>query len=291
MKKRAFLATFLVISGVSLVGCSVGSGNENSGSGTNVSTEANTPTSVRDSSEANSSAEISESATVENSSANNEEKSTSSTEKTTSSQKENETVDKEDQDEELQETVPVQKYSEEEKEKASQEFLEWAVSRAEEGGMAVTDNYFGHGASGSGDWYAVTEDGEIQVQEQDPTKELPGYDAYDIHALGGVVFYTSLSGVIGYDDESDKTQGGAGGGRNYSEVADPEYPLHKYLLGDNGVVYELIGSVDELSAYQDGYGLYDDDGKNKLYEEEFTFKVSDDQDAQKEWTRVLKNHQ
>src|SRR5699024_8969839 len=70
-----------------------------------------------------------------------------------------------------QNDVPTEKYSEEEKKEASQAFLDWAIPRAEEGGMAVTDNYFGHGASGSGDWYAMTEDGEILVQEQDPRTE------------------------------------------------------------------------------------------------------------------------
>lgn len=79
--------------------------------------------------------------------------------------------------------------------------------------MAVTDNYFHHGTSGIGDWYAVTEDGEMLVQEQDPTTDSPGYDAFDILALGGVVFYTSLSDVTGLDEKSYEEQGGAGGGR------------------------------------------------------------------------------
>src|SRR5699024_12463573 len=153
---------------------------------------------------------------------------------------------------------------------ASQAFLDWAMPRAEEGGMAVTDNYFGHGASGSGDWYAVTEDCEIQVQDQDPTTESPGYDAFDIHALGVVVFYTSNSGVTGLDEKSYKEQGGAGGGRKYTAVAEPDEPSHKYLLGDNGVVYELKGSATRLDSYQTGCGLYDDHGENKRIEAENT---------------------
>src|SRR5690625_1976907 len=219
---------------------------------------------------------------------NNEKDSNDQNNEDTTKNEDNTTTN-EEQEETTQETVPVREYSEEKQEEASQAFLDWAIPRAEEGGMAVTDNYFGHGASGSGDWYAVTEDGEIQVQEQDPTTESPGYDAFDIHALGGVVFYTSNSGVTGLDEKSYKEQGGAGGGRKYTAVAEPDEPLHKYLLGDNGVVYELIGTAEELNSYQTGFGLYDDDGKTKLFEEEYTFKVSEDQDAQKEWVKILRN--
>lgn len=157
--------------------------------------------------------------------------------------------------------------------------------------MAVTDDYFDHGASGSGDWFAETEDGEIQVQQQLPQEDLPGYNAYDIHAIRGVVFYISQSETVGYDEEPKEEHGGAGGERDYGRVADLDYPIHKYLLGDNGVVYELIGSVDEIRAYQDGFGLYGDDGQEKEIEPEFTFKVSDDADAQEAWRQILENYQ
>lgn len=286
MKKRTLLATSLVISGVSLIGCSVDSGNQNSVSDADVSTEISTSTPINDSSETNSLTETSETTTVEDSSVSNKEKATNSTEETTSSQKEDETAENEDQRESPQGTVPVRKYSEEEKEEASQEFLDWAVSRAEEGNMAVTDFFLGHGASGPGDWFAVTEDGEIQLQQHRTSEDLPGYDAYDIHALGGVVFYVSASDVTGYDEAPKEAATVEG----FSEIVDADYPMHRYLLGDNGIVYELIASVDEIGSFSGSYGMYAEDGKKKEREPEFTFKVSDDVDAQKEWTHILEGY-
>lgn len=152
--------------------------------------------------------------------------------------------------------------------------------------MAVSDFYLGHGASGKGDWYAATEDGEIQIQQQSFEEDLPGYDAYTIHALGGVVFYTSLSSVTGYDETPSSEIIAAG----FSKIADPEYPMHKYLLGDNGIVYELIGTVETIGTFSGGYGLYDDDGVTKsldVTDDGFIFERSDDEDAQEEWFRIL----
>jgi len=268
MKKMHILLMLVAIFGLGLFGCS--QENEEAASNTSVSTEnslvqTNESTEITDSSESTA----------------NETTTTSQTETSHSTESSSEE----------RETVPLRKYSEEEKDELQQEFLDWAIPRAEEGGMAVTDDYFDHGASGSGDWFAETEDGEIQVQQQSTQEELPGYDAYDIHALKGVVFYVSSSGVTGYDKKPGETHGGAGGGRDYGGLADADYPIHKYLLGDNGVVYELIGSVDELRAYQAGFGLYNDDGKTKDIEAEYTFKVSDDTDAQEAWKDILQNYQ
>lgn len=185
-----------------------------------------------------------------------------------------------------QPTVELKKYSSEEASAKTSAFLEWAAPRAETGNMAVSDLFFNHGAAGKGDWYAVTEDGEIQVQETIPGENLPGYDAFDIHALGGVVFYTSLSGITGYD-ETPKTQATAAG---FHEIADPEFSMHKYLLGDNGVVYELIGTVEEIGSFSAGYDEYADDGLTKPGAEaveKFVFKISEDTAAQEEWARIL----
>ncbi|MEG0289049.1 MAG: hypothetical protein RR725_05345 [Carnobacterium sp.] len=184
----------------------------------------------------------------------------------------------------------VKKYSSEETSAKTAAFLEWAAPRAETGNMAVSDFFFNHGAAGKGDWYAITEDEEIQVQETILDENLPGYDAFDIHALGGVVFYTSLSGITGYD-ETPETQATAVG---FHEIADPDFSMHKYLLGDNGVVYELIGTVEEIGSFSAGYDEYADDGLTKPgaeAAENFVFKVSEDKAAQEEWVRILTEQQ
>lgn len=273
MKKRILLFTLLSSFGFILLGCLSESENEQADSATAVSTESVSSSQT---------SEVSSDESMEESSATTKTETTNTTSDSTSSE--------EDKKEEGQEKdIPIREYSDEEKEEVSQEFLDWAISRAEEGNMAVTDNYFDHGASGPGDWFVVTEDGEMQVQQQSTEEELPGYDAYDIHSLGGVVFYVSSSEVTGYD-EKPKNMSGAHG-QTYSKVADPGYSLHKYLLADNGVVYELIGNVDEIGSTSAGFGLYGEDGKAVDIDPEFTFKVSEDEDAQEEWRQILQDYQ
>ncbi|AYW47051.1 hypothetical protein C7K38_00905 [Tetragenococcus osmophilus] len=220
MRKSILLYTLFAISGVSLLGCSVESANEAGNSMTNTSSE--TVSSTREN-------KATDHTTTEESTATSEKETTNSTTVTTSSDPE-----------ETEENISIRKYSDEEKEEVSQAFLDWAIPRAEEGEMAVTDKYFEHGAAGIGDWFAKTEDGEIQTQDPYPEEDLPRYDAFDIHSLGGVVFYISSSGVTGYD-ETPKESATAEG---FSKAADSDYSIHKYILGDNGVVYELIGDSE-----------------------------------------------
>lgn len=267
MKKRILLYTLFAVCGVSLLACSTGVEDEQASSATNVSTETQTSVSVA--------------STDENTSELSTTTETEATHTTAS-----ETASSEEAEGE-QEDIVIREYSDEEKEEASQAFLDWAIPRAEEGGMAVTDKYFEHGAAGIGDWFANTEDGEIQLQDPYPEEDLPGYDAFDIHSLGGVAFYTSSSGVTGYD-ETPKESATADG---FTKAADSDYPIHKYILGDNGVVYELIGDIDKIGAFSAGYGEYEDDGKSKTIAPEHTFKVSDDKDAQKAWKEILQDYQ
>ena len=152
--------------------------------------------------------------------------------------------------------------------------------------MAVSDLFFNHGAASKGDCPAFTEDGDIQVQQLFPDETLPGYDAFEVHALGGVVFYTALLGITGYY-ETLKTQATTEGFHN---IVNTDYSMHKYLLGDNGAIYELIGTVGEIANFSAGYSEYVDDGITKPKAESvgnFIFKVSDNIDAQEEWVRIL----
>lgn len=182
---------------------------------------------------------------------------------------------------ETQENVSPKRYSQSEMATANQQFLDWAIAQAKKGNMAVTDNYFTHGASGTGDWYAETVDGKALVQPQ--AQDNPGYNAYHIHALGGVSFYTSRNGDIGYDNVPSKAATAEG----LSQAADKKQQIHKYLLCDNRVVYEAIGSYEDLVAFSSPFGLYDDDGKTTAIPAKITFKVSQDQAAQNEWKKIL----
>ena len=186
------------------------------------------------------------------------------------------------EDEAHQETA-VREFTDAEKQAMVDEFYTWAVERAEVGGMAVTKYFFTHGAAGSGDWYANTPDGEAQVQNL----KNPGFDHFDMHIIGGVAFYQPSSGIVGTDN-LDRVPGTAEG---YSNIAVPETNIHKYILVDNGVVYELIAPKENM-AFSSGFGEYADDGtKDGGIPTDKDFELSGDQDAQEEWQRILSKYQ
>lgn len=178
--------------------------------------------------------------------------------------------------------IAVQEFTMEEQQEMNQLFYDWAIERAEIGGMAVTQMYFSHGAAGRGDWYAMTPDGEVQTQNQDN----PGFDHFDIHAIGGVAFYTPASGDVGADENAPFPSTAEG----YSKLALPDTNIHKYMLADNGVVYELIGKK-ENTGFSSGFGEYDDEGTYGEYPPGREFEISGDQDAQQEWQRILGMYQ
>ncbi|WP_137665665.1 hypothetical protein [Enterococcus hulanensis] len=160
-------------------------------------------------------------------------------------------------------------------------FLEWAGQRAAIGNMAVSGWYFDHGAAGRGDWYANTPDGQVQVQNQD----LPGKSAFPIRAIGGCVFYTSKDGGIG------KQELAAGSfAENYSVKMDFTKPVSKYLLGDNGVVYELKSGNGEMVSTNTGFGEYADDGSVGEYTPRAAFQISEDQAAQEKLQELIQRY-
>ena len=159
-------------------------------------------------------------------------------------------------------------------------FLSWASDRAKVGNMAVTEVYFDHGAAGRGDWYANTPDGEIQVQDQNN----PGAAAFLVHAIGGCVFLTMKDGSTGQQD--DVVESTAGG---YGDKADMDKPITKYMLGDNGKVYELRLEKGDTSLTS-GFGEYTDEGQRGDYTPSYSFKVSEDQAAQAELQKILADY-
>lgn len=170
--------------------------------------------------------------------------------------------------------------TESQKEQISSEFLNWAAGRAEMGNMAVSSEYFNHGAGGTGDWYANTPDGEVQAQDQNN----PGSDTFPIHAIGGVVFLTMKDGSTGLQDGIiESTAGG------YSDNADMSMPITKYLLGDNGKVYELKADDGKIGL-SSGFGEYSDDGKESSFAPTDNFVVSEDEDAQAELQQLIKQY-
>lgn len=171
-----------------------------------------------------------------------------------------------------------QTFTEDEKLAMTQAFYNWAGERAEIGNMAVTDEWFSHGAGGRGDWYADTPDGEVQTQDNNN----PGPEGFNIHAIGGVVFYQANDGSTGQKRTNGITAEG------YSRAAVPGEKLHKYMLADNGVVYEYIS---DMMTYTTPFGEYDDTGVRGDYTPGASFEISGDQAAQTKWKEILAQYQ
>lgn len=173
--------------------------------------------------------------------------------------------------------------SEDDKTSLNKDFFNWAVDRAKMGKMAVSTWYFDHGAAGQGDWYAITPDGRVQVQDE----EQPGKASFKIHAVGGVVFFTSKDGTTGDDDEALQDDGFAG---NYSTDVDPDKPVSKYMLGDNGVVYQLQSSTGDGVTTNTGFTECSDHGGFNDQDLKDHFFVSKDTAAQTELKVLLKQY-
>lgn len=174
--------------------------------------------------------------------------------------------------------MDTKRFTHEQKQEMTQSFYSWAIERAEIGNLAVTTRYFEHGAGGISDWYAVTPDGQVQAQNQNN----PGFDHFDIHAIGGVAFYKPLSEDYGADESAPRV----GFAEGYDRLAVPETNIHKYMLADNGVVYELIAKKENMS-FSTGFGEYADDGSIGDFRPTVQFEISEDE--QREWQRILED--
>jgi hypothetical protein len=64
-------------------------------------------------------------------------------------------------------------------------------------------------------------------------------------------------------------------------------PVSKYLLGDNGVVYELKTGNGEPVSTNTGFGEYADDGSLGSYTPTKSFQVSEDQAAQEKLRELM----
>ena len=78
----------------------------------------------------------------------------------------------------------------------------------------------------TGDWYALTADGQLQVSNQNK----PGPKAFKLHTLAGFVTYKSAHKQTGIDSRAQNLSNVEG----YANVADMSYPITKYLIADNG---------------------------------------------------------
>lgn len=156
-------------------------------------------------------------------------------------------------------------------------FKQWADNRAKIGNMAVTDGYYGHGAGGRGDWITDTSDGTAQIQNLDN----PGFGAFKLHVLGGVTFFTSKdgqTGLINYTDMDTTTAEGL------YPVADTSKPIIKYILVDNGKVYERRSTVSLTDGFKE---LSDQGTRDAEVPKDIDFELSYDKAAQAELKKLM----
>lgn len=256
MKKISYLVLSLCI-GIVLSGCS-----------SNESKDADTPSSTKESQVAASSSNRSSAASTANPSSTSTQSMETRAAQSTNSQP--------------KKTTMGYFLSDAQKSQVNQAFLEWAGQRAVMGNMAVSDWYFDHGAAGHGDWYADTPDGQVQVQDFG----VPGKTGFPIHAIGGCIFYTSKDGSVGKQDLY------AGSfAANYSIKLDDSKPVSKYLLGDNGVVYELKTGNGIAVSTNTGFGEYADDGTQGTYRPDQMFLISEDHAAQEKLQELIASYQ
>ncbi len=176
-----------------------------------------------------------------------------------------------------QQTIHITK---KQKDAINKDFLQWAAQRATLGKLAVSNYYFDHGPGTDGClWYAKTPNGDILVRNASDEYSSKNYR---IKAIGGVVFYTDANGNIGQcDDIAEETDDGL----NYSDdEIDIDKPVDKYLLADNGIVYEC--KLDGATASPDsGFaikGMNSDDAERWI--------ISNDQNAQTEYRSLLNKY-
>lgn len=173
-------------------------------------------------------------------------------------------------------------------------FYNWASARAKEHNNAVTDWVFDNfGTDASYGFYANTPDGKMQVMA---TANPNDYNKFPIHMLGGVTFFEANDGTTG--GVSQATMQGPDGsfGSGYENYADLSRATYKYILGDNGVVYELDNGI---SGPSDGFGSFTvnygggNEQQNRTDNDEApqeNFVVSPDQAAQKELRAIMNQY-
>ena len=169
--------------------------------------------------------------------------------------------------------------SDEDKQAIKKQLLTWLSELEKDNGKAVSNRYFGSGSMSDGDWYAGTEDGEIQVSNRGE----PGPKAFDVHTVTGAVTYTSNEGTTGKDTAANNLSNIEG----YNTVADTDKPITKYLFADNGKVYKYQFTGAEDVTLSSGFAPKDHTDKDPNLSPNQMFKVSEDKALNNYYKKLL----
>lgn len=152
-------------------------------------------------------------------------------------------------------TTAYKSFSDTEKTIINDEMQRWADERAKMSGMAVSGEFFGHGAGGDGDYTVETGDGTACLQHATSLDNRAPDGTYSSEIIGGLTWYYSLNGTKGYTAEAGEPVPTITG---FSEVADINKPMIRYLFGNNGVVYEADCTASVSIAATDYYEVSSD---------------------------------
>lgn len=163
-------------------------------------------------------------------------------------------------------------------------FYKWAVQYGQGMGYAVTDWIFSPANNTvTSAWYAKTPNGLMQVTN------AAVYHQFKLHLLGGIVLFTSLQKQIGAVSKQQLQTGGASYA-GYAPQANLALPMYKYLLGDDGVVYEVDNATSPLVGFGQVGLNGQPDGQNATPVNGQIF-ISPDKNAQKAYQQILKPYQ
>ncbi|MDY5059566.1 hypothetical protein ACEE10_11915 [Staphylococcus simulans] len=178
--------------------------------------------------------------------------------------------------------INKEKLSSQDQAKLKQEVMKWADKRAKQQGLAASNRYFGAGEISTGDWYAMTPKGELQVSNQNE----PGPKAFERHNLVGVVFYHSNQGVTGFDEKAKDLSNIEG----YRNVADLNQPITKYLFADDGKVYEYQFKPSQQVTLSSGFAPKDHNDKDPNLRPDELFKATEDETATELMNQLIKQY-
>ena len=178
--------------------------------------------------------------------------------------------------------INKEKLSSQDQAKLKEEVMKWADKRAKQQGLAASNRYFGAGEISTGDWYAMTPKGELQVSNQNE----PGPKAFERHNLVGVVLYHSNQGVTGFDEKAKDLSNIEG----YHNVADLNQPVTKYLFADDGKVYECQFKPSQQITLSSGFAPKDHNDKDPNLRPDELFKPTEDQTATELMNQLIKQY-
>ncbi|POA08648.1 hypothetical protein CD039_09265 [Staphylococcus argensis] len=143
---------------------------------------------------------------------------------------------------------------------------------------AFTTRFFAGGSISTGDWYAVTPEGQLQVSD----RGKPGAKAFKKHNIVGITTYTSKDGQQGLDPQAKSLSNIEG----YTRVAKMDHPIKKYLFADDGKVYEAEFSGEDTTL-STGFAPKDHNDKDPNLAPSEVFKPTSDKQLADFWKKRL----